>query len=161
MNLKNYTSEVPMSVSIGHIERTLIEAGVKTISKEYAPNGTVSALRFSVPRPSGDGWLEIRLPADVEAVHDSLWLDYVGEDKLDNSGEAIWYNARKRRIKKDFRAQAERTAWKLMLDWTLVQLSLIKLQRADTLQVFLSYAWDGKQTFYQALKDKQFLQLTG
>lgn len=58
--------------------------------------------------------------------------------------------------------QADRTAWKLMQDWVEVQLSLIKLNQAEFLQVFLPYIWDGNRTFFTALKDNGFkhLQLT-
>ncbi len=40
-----------------------------------------------------------------------------------------------------------------MQDWVGVQMSLIQMHQADTLQVFMPFIWDGKRTFYQAVKD--------
>jgi hypothetical protein len=41
------------------------------------------------------------------------------------------------------------------------QLSLIQMRQADFIQVFLPYVWDGKQTFYQALKASNYKALLG
>jgi hypothetical protein len=46
-----------------------------------------------------------------------------------------------------------------MQDWIEVQLSLIQLRQVDPAQVFLSYVWDGRQTFYDRLKSKGFTAL--
>jgi hypothetical protein len=45
-------------------------------------------------------------------------------------------------------------------DWVEVQLSLIRMQQADLLQVFLPYIWDGSRTFYAAIKERNFLAIT-
>jgi hypothetical protein len=49
------------------------------------------------------------------------------------------------------REQAKRTAWRLLWDWTAVQLSLIEMRQADLLQVFLPYIIIGESTFYKQL----------
>jgi len=54
------------------------------------------------------------------------------------------------------REQSERTAWKIQQEWLEIELTKIKLNQAEPLQVFLSYVWDGNQTYYAALKDKSF-----
>lgn len=33
---------------------------------------------------------------------------------------------------------------------------MIQMKQADTLQVFLPYVFDGKRTYYQALKESNF-----
>src|SRR5215831_14878611 len=158
--LKNYTSGVPVSQTIYRIEQTLIKCQVKDISKEYSSTGRVLALRFSIQQKSVEGVelpsVQIRLPVDVEMCQQALWLDYAAGEKLDEKGTRIRWNRRKQKSKADFLDQAERTAWKIMQDWVEVQLSMIQLKQADTLEVFLPYVWDGKTTFYKHIKDRGY-----
>ena len=145
MNLKNYTSGVPVWRTIARIEEVLAGAGVAAIQKEYAPGapGRLAALSFSVELHD-KRHVKIRLPADTDAVYDTLRK----QCKRPHRGTL-----------ERLREQADRTAWKLMQDWVEVQISLIQLQKVDFLQVFLSYVWDGKQTFYTALKDSGYRNL--
>lgn len=159
MNIKNYTSDVPAGVTINRIQNLLLQAKVNGITIEYGPNQEVTALLFHVQL---DRQYSVRLTANVDGVHDTFWREYVGiekTDKLQNGDEYICYNSRKKLRKSSFREQAERTAWKLQQDWVEVQLSLMHLQKIDFLQVFMAYLWDGKKTFYQTLKDSNFLAL--
>lgn len=144
MNLKNYTSGVPALTSISNIEAILIAADASAVAKEVK-NKTVVAVMFQLH--CGGRMQTIRIPANVDAVQDWLWKEHV-------TGAT-----RNRRTRDAFREQAERTAWKIMLDWTQVQISLIKLNQADALQVFLAYIWDGNQTYYEYLKGNQFKAL--
>jgi hypothetical protein len=146
VNIKNYTSDVPAGTTINRIQNLLIEAKVNGITMEYGPNGEIVALLFHVNLDARR--YSIRLTANVDGVHDTLWKDYVGNDRLYSDGQGV-ANGRKRKLKKEFRQQAERTAWKLQQDWVQVQLSLLQLQKVDFLQVFMAYLWDGQQTFYQ------------
>jgi hypothetical protein len=139
--LKNYTSTVPAARTISVIESYLAECGVSGIAKEY-DYGRCVALMFKSP----DG-RTVKLPADVSAVHDALWDDYKKHAK------------RPRSVHGDFEDQAERTAWKLMEDWVRVQMTLIRLGKKDFMEVFLAHIWDGKQTFYNFLKEQQFKAL--
>src|SRR5271170_8090795 len=134
MNLKNYTSGIPSERIISDIEALLITADASKVAKEVK-NKNVVAIMFEL---LCDGKPQIiRLPANVEAVQDWLWKEHVRN------------SVRNKRSKEDFLEQAERTAWKIMLDWTQVQISLIQLKQADALQVFLPYIWDGSQTYYE------------
>jgi len=154
--LKNYTSTVPVSQTIYRIEQVLIRCKVKDISKEYGPTGQVLALRFSIAQEQGMPPVQIRLPVDVEGCQQALWLDYAAGEKLSADGATIQWNRRKQKKKRDFLDQAERTAWRIMQDWVEVQLSMIQLKQADTLEVFLPYVWDGKTTFYRHIKDRGY-----
>ena len=145
MNLKNYTSGVPVHVTIGRIEKILCEAGVLGVSKRYEC-GKIAALTFSMPTPTG-GAVAIRLPVDAPAVRESLFTNYCR-----SVGTA-------RKTRDDFNDQSERTAWKLMQDWIEVQISLVQMQKIDPLQVFIAFAWDGEQTYYERLKSGGFKQL--
>ena len=142
MFLKNYTSTVPVSITLSRIEAVLIRCGVNGITKDYGPQGEVLALTFHIA--IGETRAAIRLPANREQALNALWEDYCADHPSE------WKRRKKR---KDFAQQAERTAWKLMQDWVEVQLSLIQMKQADFIQVFLPYVWDGKRTFYEAVKD--------
>ena len=143
MNLKNYTSGVPVDKTIVRIEQAIARFGASHIAKEYNGNGSVVALQFML---TYEGRQHIvKLPAKPSQVFEAMMADIAKPQR-----------GTKDRIKQ----QSERTAWKLMQDWIEVQLSLIAMRQADVLQVFLPYVWDGERTFYDAIKDKGFKQLT-
>lgn len=155
MFLKNYTSEVPVSQTIYRIEQVLIKCGVSGIMKEYiGTSGEISAITFQLEAPTGK--VTIRLPADKGKALDALWLDYADGDKLSAKDDEIHWNPRKKKRKGDFADQAARTAWKIVQDWIEVQMSMIQMKQADTLQVFLPYVYDGKRTYYEALRESKF-----
>lgn len=156
MFLKNYTSNAPVSETIHRIEKVLIRCGVKGIMKDYVgTEGEICAISFQIETATGK--MTIRLPADRHKAQEALWLDYVDGAKLNAKGDAIdEYGNRKKLRKIDFAKQADRTAWKIVQDWVEVQMSMIQLKQADTMQVFLPYIYNGKQTFYQSLKDSNF-----
>jgi len=142
MNLKNYTSSVSAVHTIGRIEQLLAQAGTNGVVKEFS-NGRVLSLTFTATLPNSKT-VSIRLPANVQAV----------------------YVALRKKVKRphpgtDQRLleQAERTAWKLMQDWVEVQLSLIAMQQAEFLQVFLPYVYDGRRSFFDSLKSNDFKAL--
>jgi hypothetical protein len=154
MFLKNYTSNVPVSQTIHRIEQVLIKCGVSGIMKEFTGvNGEVVAITFQIEGPSRK--ITIRLPADKEKALDALWLDYADGDKLSADGNSLCWS-RKNKKRSDFVEQAERTAWKIVQDWVEVQMSMIQMKQADTLQVFLPYVYDGRRTYYQAIKESGF-----
>lgn len=143
MNLKNYTSEVPAMTSMGRTERTLVDAGATDISKKYE-DGVCIAIRFRMPVNGIPLFFE--LPAKVDACYKVLW----GEVKRPTPD-----------TKKRISAQAERTAWKIISDWVEIQMSMIKLDQAEPLQMFLPFVWNPatEQTFYNSLKSTGFKQL--
>lgn len=160
MFLKNYTSDVPPSETLHAIEKVLIKCGAAGIQKEYAPFpvGTVAAVSFQIETPSGK--ISIRLPVDINRAHEALWRDYVGDDKTNHNDTEVWSNPRKRKYKKDFTQQAERTAWKITRDWVEVQMSMIQLKQADVLQVFLPYVITGSgQSVYALVQGGGFAGL--
>lgn len=137
-------SEVPAITSMGRIEEYLVEAGATDISKKYE-NQVCIAIRFRMMVNLNPLFFE--LPAKVDACYKVLWK----EVKRPNADT-------KNRIMQ----QAERTAWKIISDWVQVQLSMIQLEQAELLQVFLPYVFDPKTetTFFQQLKEGGFKQLT-
>jgi len=57
--------------------------------------------------------------------------------------------------------QAERTAWKLLLDWVEVQTSMILIGRREVTEIFLPYLYDFKkdETLYERLVASNFKML--
>jgi hypothetical protein len=143
MNLKNYTSAKPASVTISYIEAYLAECGVSGISKQYE-NSQPVALFFHIEL---DQKYTIRLPANADRVQEYFWQEYVTGTK------------RPRKTREDFSEQALRTAWKIQQDWVQVQMSLIKLKQVDFLQVFMGFLWDGKKSYYERIAGDQFKAL--
>lgn len=140
--LKNYTSTVPVSRTVSQIEEVLARANATGISKSY-DNGRLTALMFHVALPGGK-MATIKLPANSESVYKAM----LKEVKRPQRG-----------THERLKDQAERTAWKLMQDWIEVQLSLIMLQQAEWIEVFMPYVWDGERTFYTRIKEGQFKAL--
>lgn len=139
MNLKNYTSGVPVDKTISRIEQAIARFGASHIAKEYNSSGSVKALQFMLAYEGRQH--VVKLPANPQQVFEAM----MSEVKKPHRG-----------TKERILEQAERTAWKLMQDWIEVQLSLIAMRQADVLQVFLPYVFDGERTFYEAIKDKGF-----
>jgi len=132
-NLKNYTSETPVSTSITKIERCLVEAGATDISKKYE-DGICSSITFRLMVKGVPVFF--MLPANVRACFKVMWAE------VKRPRKETEMNTRK---------QAERTAWKIVSDWVEVQLSMIRLEQAEALQVFLPYVYNPstEQTFYE------------
>jgi hypothetical protein len=101
------------------------------------------------------------MPAKVKEAHDALWLDYANGDKLTTDGQRLAYNNHKKLTREAFAQQAARTAWKIVQDWIEVQMSMIQMKQADTLEVFMPYIWDGhaQKTIYQIAQERGFAGL--
>lgn len=147
--MKNYTSEVPATITIGRVEVILARAGIRNIMKDYS-GLEVTGLYFTLPNPLKTAVsIPVRLPVDIVAVEKVLRQGYSKDRK--------WTKEQNTRIFE----QSRRTAWKLMQDWVEVQLSLIELGQAEAVQVFLPYVWDGflKQDYYTKIKAANFKAL--
>lgn len=151
MNLKNYTTQVSAETSISQIEKLLVKAGATGIMKEYQ-NGLPTSIVFRLPIPTGNteppSMATVKLPANVDACHKAMWQKHVQER-----------SCRSRKTDSDFKAQALRTAWRVMLDWMEVQLTLIHLKQLEPLQAFLPYCFDGQRTFYERARSDGFQAL--
>ena len=147
MNLKNYTSSVPVEMTIGRIEAFLIGTGLVTgIGKEYK-GAAVQCIVFQIEYEKGKLPLTVKLSANVQQCLEFFWIEHCRTAR------------RNRRTKEDFTDQASRTAWKLQEDWIRVETSLIMLRQRTVLQSFMAYVWDGERTYYQRLQDSGFKQL--
>ncbi len=128
---------------MGRIERCLVEAGASDISKSYT-GGICRAIRFRMP--INDVPVFFELPAKVDACFKVLFEE-IKRPRPDT--------------RKRIEQQAERTAWKIISDWVECQLTMIRLDQAEPLQVFLPYVWDAakEETFYEKLKKTNYKAL--
>ena len=141
--MKNYTSSVPASQSIHEIEKILIQAGARSVSKDYTSDGQISAISFTIFNPETQYPVMIRLPSDTEGAFIVLKGYYKRPNKLTKTQLD------------SLREQAKRTAWKIVLDWVAVQMSLCEMRQAEMIQVFLPYIWNGQTTLFQQMKASQ------
>lgn len=138
MKLKNYTRR-----SVAAIEKILVDIGATYIVKVYEKN-RLSGITFQVDY-EGKPML-FKLPANIQAIEDIMKSEI--KKPRENTQSRI----------KD---QAQRTAWKLLLDWVSVQASMVLIGRRNIIEVFLPYFYDKQQnrTFYEYLQQSKFAML--
>lgn len=145
MKLKNYTSTTSVERSLEAIDTLLVQAGASHIARSYH-DGKIGAILFQL-NVNGQPF-SFRLPSNPEAVFRVLMADI---------------RKPQRGTEERVREQANRTSWAITREWVHVQLSMIQMQQAEALEVFLPYLYDGKNdsTFYSKLKEAGFKQLVG
>lgn len=134
MNIKNYTSEVEVSKSMAKIDDMLVEIGASNISKKYVDK-ICTGITFLYTDIKHEQTLAFHLKAQVNEVFETLWKD-VTKPRPDTRNKIM--------------QQANRTAWKILSDWTEIQCTMILLGRATPLQMFLPFLYDvdNDETFY-------------
>lgn len=141
MNLKNYTSSVPVLNSISRIEHRLAQAGATHIAKHYDKERPVGMI-FQIPINNIP--MTFKLPTKADRVFDFM-IKQRARPPQQSQKQAI-------------RMQADRTAWKILSDWIDIQVSLIQLDQAEAIEVFLPYAYDGRndRTLFEKMKENNF-----
>ena len=136
MNIKNYTSTIDASRSMARIEELLVEIGATNINKQYKDR-VCTGITFLLFDQQLQQTLPFHLKAQVKECFTILWKDV-------------------KRPRPDTRAtlqtQANKTAWKILSDWTEIQCSMILLGQAKPLQMFLPFMYDMKTS--ETLFDK-------
>ena len=128
MNIRNYTSTIEASRSMARIEELLVEIGASNVNKQYKDKicTGITFLLFDVQLQQT---LPFHLKAQVEECTIILWKD-IKRPRADTA-ELV-------------HKQANRTAWKILSDWTEIQCSMILLGQAKPLQMFLPFMYDTK-----------------
>jgi len=146
MNLRNYTSSVPVINSISKIEFKLVKAGALHIAKSYSKD------RADIPIGMKFQLVDNRLyelPANVDKVYNFMLMQRKNPP-TDAQAEQL-------------RSQAQRTAWKNLSDWVDILTSLTALDQVEVEEAFFPYLYDGKRnnTLYHILKENNFKLLEG
>ena len=136
MNIKNYTSTVEASRSMAKIEELLVEIGATNINKQYKDK-VCTGITFLLFDQQLQKTLPFHLKAQIEECFSILWKD-VKRPRADT--------------RSILQQQANKTAWKILSDWTEIQCSMILLGQAKPLQMFLPFMYDMKTS--ETLFDK-------
>lgn len=140
MALKNFTTDVPVAKTVSEIHVMLADHGAKKIMFDYAENGELDAICFSILTPRGE--MGIRLPANAQRVREVLHRQK--NDPKNRNRSAI----------NDSMEQACRVAWRIVKDWTAAQLAILETEMVDVQQVFLPYIVNNKgQTVYELMQN--------
>lgn len=150
-SIKNYTSSIPAMQSMSRIEEMLVAAGARDIRKQYDGFGSCISFVFILPIRDIPNPLFFKLPAKVDSCFNALWKHYLTTVKKPSDS-----------MKVTLKAQAMRTAWKIMHDLVEMQLTLIELEQLEPMEAFLPYLYNEStgQTFYEHAKGSGFKQLT-
>lgn len=142
--VKNYTSTVPASRSVQHIEDRLVKHGAKNILKLYNDQKKLEGVAFIIAIDGKD--VPFRLPAKISQV-EKILRGSISRPRSETMSRIA--------------DQAERTAWKLLSDWVDINISLIELGQVEIMEVFMPYIYDhGKsQTFFERMKQDGFKML--
>lgn len=145
------TTEVEASRSAAEITSLLVQAGARQIATDYAQNGKVCGIRFSLPVAGVD--CTFSLPARTEPVFRLLLKQKPWENARTNLGRDE-YDER-------LREMAERVGWRQLFRWTQAQLAFIESGQASTQEVFFPYLVDRSgRTVFAVFEEQKFKMLT-
>lgn len=141
MSIKNYTTIVPATQTIGEIQEMLSEYGVTAMMTEY-DGRQVAAVSFKMNVGGKD--MAFRLPCNWRGV-----LEVFNKDPK-------FYVKHK---DKDIENQAIRTSWRIIHDWIDAQLALVEVNMVTIPQIFLPYTImkDGKTLSEHIEMNPEFL----
>ena len=128
MALKNYSTGISHTKTIMEIEQLLTKFGAKAIMKEYLGEN-VSVLSFYIEIK--DKKIPFKLPLKIEKAR------AVVERLVENKKLGRKYLEEPMRTN-----QALRIGWRVVKDWIHSNLSLIEIEFADPVEIFLPYAYD-------------------
>jgi len=140
LNIKNYTSQVPVSRSVQRIEDCLIKFGAKNILK-IIDNGKITGLAFVVSINGKD--FPFKLPARIDKI----------VKHFQEKSKSMTASAATRAFE-----QAERTAWRLLHELIEIQMSLIHLEQTEIMEIFMPYIFDStkNETLFEKMKKEDF-----
>jgi hypothetical protein len=129
MGLLNHTTKIPAEQTIAEIQAMLTRHGVNAMMTELdGPHVSSVSFRMKV----GEEQRGFRLPCNWKAVEKVL---------AESAGKRNIYDQKRlERILAERKAQAIRTAWRIIHTWVKAQLALVEVNMVTVPQVFLPYA---------------------
>lgn len=114
----NYTTTIAADKTAAEIGTILAKGGAASVSTMFE-DGKPVGVGFSLTTPHGARHFE--LPVNIDGVHRALQAD------------------RRTTSRQRERAQAERTAWRVVKAWVEAQVALVEAQMAQLDEVMLPY----------------------
>ncbi len=131
MAIKNYTTRIAATKTIGEIQEILAKNGAFRVSIDYGNGGRVLGVSFALNLEGGVQ--AFRLPARAEAVKRILQ-----KQKAKCTDE-----------------HAENVAWRNIKDWLDAQMALIETGQAEAAEVMMPYMLDEHgRTLYEAFANR-------
>ena len=140
MAILNYTTKIDPIKSIAEIQQCLVKHGVRKIITDYDQSGLATGVTFNIELEGKPVYFA--LPCNWPGVLAAMQKD----KKIPRSHCTP--------------AQAQRTGWRILKDWTEAQMAIVEAGLASVTEVMLPYALltDG-QTMYQRIKSDRTLLL--
>ena len=140
--IKNYTTDIPVERTVTEIRNILVQNGARGIAFEYDAQGNMKDVFFKIVLH--DKELPFRLPAKAEKVYGALHKDATDS-----------YHAR---YGQQWKAEAERIAWRICKTWLEAQITLINLEQVTIEEIFLPYLiMPGNKTLFETMQTNNFL----
>jgi hypothetical protein len=144
MTIMNYTTQVNAEKTIMEIEQILIKFGASGVFKEYKGQ-KVSGIMFFLVKDNQK--IPFKIPMNIEKAR-SIVLKLVKDKKL--AGKYLTEPLRSE--------QGERITFRVIKDWLHAQLSLMEIEFADPVEIFLPYAYnmvEDKTMYQKFLENKE------
>ena len=135
MSIANYSTDVPVSRTLGHVMGMLAAAGASSITQHVGEDKAIIGIDFAIQTESG--WQGYRMPVRIDAVHAVLRADRLPP-------------------RQQTREHAARVAWRIAHDWLRAQIALIEADMASLPEVMFPYARLGDgQTAFETFQQRQ------
>lgn len=136
MAIRNYSTRVPVTNTLGKVTTALAKRGVQQISTTFGDDGTPAGLTFALH--TDFGVRNFSLPVKIDGVLAHLKQDH----SLTPSQKTP--------------ARAKMIAWRNAQDWLETQFALIDAGMAELDEVFMPWMIDiTGNTMYQLYRDQQ------
>jgi len=139
MPILNYTTTISALKTTGEIVVILTKAKAREVSFEYDNDGDPVAIKFA-----------------IEFLENLVWF------RLAPNWEGVLAAMRRDKVPTRYKngAQAFKVSWRILKDAIEAQMAIVQSNQGEVAEVFLPYAYDGTQTFFQMFKEGKQKQLT-
>lgn len=138
MPIANYSTDVPVSRTLGHVMGMLASAGASSITQHVGEGGAIIGIEFGIN--TEQGWRGYRMPVRIDGVHAALRADRLPP-------------------RQQTREHAARVAWRIAHDWLRAQVALIEADMATLPEVMFPYALlDRNTTAFEAFQMRELEQ---